>query len=123
MSYELIWMDKGVIADFQGVLDNSELRKIVAQFYGNSKFDLINYLLIDLEKVNEFNITADELLAVGAMDSAAALSNPEVIIAVVTNGGGIRNLFKSYELGLERSSWKVNFFSSTSEAKKYLLIQ
>ncbi len=39
MSYQLIWTEKGVTADFKGIVNNFELREIVSKFYGSSKFD------------------------------------------------------------------------------------
>lgn len=84
MSYQLIWNKKGVTAEFQGLVNNSELREIVSKFYGNSKFDQIDFLIINLLQVEKFHVTDWDLLSVGAMDAAAAISNPKIRVAVIT---------------------------------------
>ena len=89
MSYQFIWNEKGVTAEFKGLVNNSEVREALTNFYGNSQFDEINFLIINLLQVEKLELTDSELLSIGATDAAAAISNPKVKIAVITNNEGI----------------------------------
>lgn len=121
MSYQLIWKEKGVTAEFKGAINYSELRETLSKFYGDSKFDKINYLIINLLQVVKLDMTDSDLHVVGAMDAAAAKSNPKIRIAVITNNETILNLFASYEKGANRSPWEVKYFPSVNDANKWLL--
>lgn len=121
MSYQLIWNGKGVTAEFKGTLDDSELREILFKFYSNSKFDEIDFLIINLLPVEKFEVTSSALVSVGAMDTAASISNPEIRMAVITNNEAILKLFESYEEGAASCPWEVKYFPSVSDANEWLL--
>ena len=79
------------------------------------------FIIINLLHVDKFDAKDRDLLSVGAMDSVAAISNPKIRVAVISNDEDILNLFTSYEEESAGSPWKVKYFSSVNHANKWLL--
>ena len=121
MAYKLIWEEKGVTANFKGTVNDLELSEIVSKFYSHEKFDFIRYLLISFIGVEKFNITSEALEEVGAMDYAAALSNPDIKVAVVSDNDAILDMFSSYVKAAQGSTWSIRYFGSTNEARKWMI--
>ncbi|MDH5425516.1 MAG: hypothetical protein OEY29_11005 [Gammaproteobacteria bacterium] len=121
MSYQLIWNEKGATAEFKGTINLLELKEILSQFYGSPKFDEIRYLIINLLEVDKLEITDSNFRLVGAMDAAAAISNPHIKIAVITENKKVLELFESYEKGASSSSWEVKYFPNLNNANNWLL--
>jgi len=120
-TYRLIWGNSGVRAEFNGVITENDLKAAVSEFHGSSRFDSINYLLIDLTGVDSLNATNLDLLSIGAMDSAAALTKPRVKVALVAIKPSIVDLLLSYEKGIEGSTWLYQSFSEINEAQQWVL--
>jgi len=120
VAYQLIWEEKGAKAYFKGVVNGRELIEIVSKFHGHELFDSIHYLLIDFLEVDTFDVTNTTLQYLGGMDSAAALSNPRVRVAIVTDNAAILDLLSSYEKTSQGSPWPIRYFGSIKEARAWI---
>ena len=120
MAYQLTWEEKGAIADFKGTVNDIELNEIVSQFYKNEQFDLIRYLLINFLEVETFNVSTETLREIGAMDYAAAISNPRVRVAMVSDNDAILDILPSYEKGSQESPWPIRYFRSIKDAREWI---
>ncbi len=120
MAYQLIWEEKGTKVYFKGVVNDRELLEIVSKFYGHEQFDSIHYLLIDFLEVDTFDVTNTTFQYIGGMDLAAALSNPRVRVAIVTDNAAILDLLSSYENASQGSPWPSRYFDSIKEARAWI---
>ena len=120
MAYKLIWEEKGVTAYFKDTVNDIELNEIVSQFYSHEQFDSIRYLLISFLGVETFNITTEALEEIGAMDRAAALSNPNVKVAMVSDNDAVLDMLSSYENASQGSPWPIRYFGSIKEAREWI---
>ena len=120
MAYQLIWEDNGVIAHFKGSINDLELREIVSKFYGNESFDSIKHLLINFLEVEKFDISDNALQQIGAMDSAAALTNPNVRVVMVVNNIAFLERLSSYEKISQDSPWPLCYFDSVKKAQEWI---
>jgi hypothetical protein len=120
MSYKLTWEDKGALAHFKDAVNDQDLKEIVSRFYGHENFDSINYLLIDFLEVDMFGVASKTLRHIGAMDRAAAMSNPRVKVAMVTDNAAFIDQLSSYEKASQGSPWPLCYFTSTEEAREWI---
>ena len=101
-------------------MNDRELLEIVSKFYGHEQFDSIHYLLIDFLEVDTFDVTNTTLQYIGGMDLAAALSNPRVRVAMVTDNAAFLDLLSSYENASHGSPWPIHYFGSIKEARAWI---
>jgi hypothetical protein len=120
MAYQLIWKEQGATAYLKGSVNDVELREIVSEFYGHKQFDSIKYLLINFLEVEIFDVTENALVRIGSMDRAAALSNPNVRVAIVVNNAAILDRLSSYEKGIQGTPWPISYFGSVNEAQAWI---
>ena len=120
MAYQLIWKGEKVEACFHGNVTNSELNAITSEFYGNKRFDNARYLLINFLDVTSFAASEFDLMAIGAMDSAASISNPKIKVAMVSDKEEVLKLLSSHNKGAKNCAWPIEMFSSKEEAEKWL---
>jgi len=120
MAYQLIWKGKKVEAYFQGNVTNGELNAIISEFYGSKRFDDARYLLINFLDSTSLDASEVDLLAIGAMDSAASRSNPNIKVAMVSDKDEVLKLLASHNEGAKNCAWPIEIFSSKEEAEKWL---
>lgn len=120
MPYVLDWEKNGVCCTFSGKATGMELIQCNNDIYGNKRFDEIRYQLFDMMRVTEIAIEDEDVLIVAACDKAAALTNPTVKCALVTNNEIILSLSILYQKGIEKSPWKGLSFHNVSKAREWL---
>lgn len=119
MAYQLLWEQHGAVARFEDVVTDSQINAISTTFYGHERFDSIHYFIVDFLGVTTFGVTAEMLERLGAMDRAAALSNPSVKVAIVTNDSNIVVRLAVYETATRGSSWSLCYFRNEDDARSW----
>jgi len=120
MAYQLIWEERGATAHVEDTVNDTELSEIVSKFHSHEQFDSVRYLLVDFLEVGTFDITTEALEEIGAMDYAAALSNPKVKVAMVSDDDAVRDMLSSYEKTAQESPWPLRYFGSIKEAREWI---
>ncbi len=120
MSYQLNWEEKGVWANFRDVVSDQELNEVVSKVYGHKQFDSFRYLIADFLEVDSFDVTNKALRIIGATDRAAALTNPHIKVAIISDNVDTLDRIFSYEDASEGSPWLIAYFDNIKEARVWI---
>ena len=120
MPYKISWENEGVIWTFYGVLAGEEVIQANLDIYGDPRFDNLRYQLVDISAVEQFKISDEALETAAAMDEAATLSRPRLVVAVIAAKGEALRVAELYKSAMKTSSWKVEIFCSMQEAKEWV---
>ena len=81
--YEINWKTKGVAWTFHGTLTGQEAIQANKDIYGDPRFDDLRYQVVDISKVERFDIPDEDMEATAAMDEAATITSPRLAVAVI----------------------------------------
>ena len=121
MKDKTTWVPKGVIITFSDVVDGEELFQAAEELYSDERFDNIRYQIWDNTKVTEFKVEVDWMIKIAAWDKAAALSNPNMKVAIVALVEMTQTLTSLYQAESFTSSWEIQMFSTMDEAQQWVL--
>lgn len=120
MPYTIKWNTGGILWTFHGVLTSTDAIQANLNIYGNPRFDDLCYQIVDISGVEQFNVTNDALVEAAAMDEAAALSNPRLVVAVVASGEEGVTVAEAYQSAMGSSAWEIKIFSSMKDAMEWV---
>jgi hypothetical protein len=120
MPYNITWKPGGVIWTFHGEITGQEAIQANKDIYGDPRFDDLRYQIVDLLGVERFNLPTEDLEAAAAMDEAATLTNPSLLVTVVATEKEALNLANVYKSAMRESSWNVEIFSSIEAAEAWI---
>jgi hypothetical protein len=120
MPYEAIWEDKGIYWKFSGVLTGDDLRQSNMDIYGDPGFDKLRYQIVDMLDVDSFDVEADAMEEVTAMDAAASQTNPSLIVAVVSTHQQAKWLVELYESTTGSAPWETELFETVAVARAWI---
>lgn len=96
MSYENIWEGHGVYRKYVGTMTGKEIIQAVQEVEGDHRFDSIRYVINDYLDVSGADVSDREVKIIAAIDRAAALTNPDIKVAMVTNSKKIFDMATMY---------------------------
>ncbi len=120
MSYSTEWETQGVHWRYWDTVSGEELIRSNLEIYGDERFDTMKYQIVDLSRINAFDVTRDQMLKIAAYDRAAALSNPRVKIAVVSRINSVTALARLYHAENIQSPWETRLFETLQEARDWV---
>jgi len=120
MPYSISWEARGVVWTYWGRVTGNELLVSNQEIYGDERFDLMEYQLVDLRKVDGFDVEPEEMIVVAATDRAAARSNPHVRVAVVAQDRTIKELSALYAKENATSPWVQRVFEDLGDARAWI---
>ncbi len=122
MPYEMLWEARGLHRRYFGRTSDQEIFDSVIATESSARFDELRYILLDFLEVEEVAVSNPAFVKeIAAIDSAAALTNPHIKLAVVTAGPEIRKLAEAYA-GQPLCAYPVEVFSSLAEARDWAKI-
>ena len=119
MPYSTTWEPGGVIWTFWGVVSGDEILRSNQEIYGDTRFDDLTYQIVDLTRVERFEVTRDDMALIAASDKAAARSNPNIRVAVAACDDVPRQLSLFYESAIAGSPWQQRVFDTVTEARSW----
>lgn len=123
MPYTITWETEGVIWAFHGSLTGEDAIQANLDIYGDPRFDDLRYQIVDISKVEQFDIPSESLETAAAMDDAAALSNLRLVVAVIAPEGEALEVAETYQSAMSSSSWKVRIFPAMEEAREWIRLE
>jgi hypothetical protein len=121
MPYSTAWTKRGVTWTYWGTVSGEELLRSNREVYVDRRFSEIRFQIIDLTRVDRFEVTADEMDSLAASDHTAALMNPSVRVAVAAKDELIRLLSLRYEAQSSDSPWSQQIFDTVAEARRWAM--
>jgi hypothetical protein len=119
VAFEIVWEARGACKRFFGHVSDDDLMESVADIEGDPRFDDLRYVINDFLGVASFAITEENVLAISAIDAAAAISNPNIKIAVVATDLQVQALAKVYATS-PWNAYPTAVFSNIEEARAWL---
>lgn len=120
MPYKITWETKGVIWAFHGTITGQDGIKATQAIYGDPRFDCLRYGIIDLSRAKQFNLSAEEVETAAALDEAATLINPRLVLAIVTDEEEALTFAELYKSAMSETTWKVEIFPSMEDAEDWI---
>lgn len=122
MPHKLIWEPKGVSWYYSGDVTGKEIISTSTMIYGDSRFDKLSYKLVDFSEVNTISMTNEEVAKIAFQHKAAALSNPNIKTAIVTQpvSGKMADLANNFAAFFSDSPWEVQIFTDPDQANAWL---
>jgi hypothetical protein len=125
MPYQISWEKKGIVYKFYDFITPKEVISSSEDKYGDDRFDSLRYQILDLSEikpvaVNDPDMALQLVKRIAATDRAAAISNPDMKIAIVTSLEIISTLACLYSAELSDSPWMSSVFKTSTEAREWL---
>jgi hypothetical protein len=89
--------------------------------YGDSRFDTMKYQLFDFSKVKEFAVSESEVKIIAALDSAAAVWNNNIKLAIVAQDPYTVEMIRIYKDNLAGINWDIHEFEDVADAIEWCL--
>lgn len=119
MPYTIGWEPHGIHSRFSGDVTGKEIIAHSAKLHGDVRFDSVRFIIADFSGTQQLNITLDEVKEIAARDAVAALSNPRVRVAIVSNSETIDAGSAFYKADSASSAWKTDIFRTLEEARRW----
>lgn len=120
MSYENIWEKHGVYRKYNGRVTGKEMRQAVEEVEGDARFESVRYVISDFLDVTEQDISPRDIEIIAAIDKAAAITNPDIKIAVVATTLAIQNMASMYIDLADDIPFVSKMFTSLDEAREWV---
>lgn len=119
MGYELSWEPRGLVKRFFGDVTEKQFIDAVIDSESDARFDGLRHVINDFRDVESFVFTPEDVDYVAAIDNAAAVSNPNIRIAVITSSPEIIALATQYaESSL--NVYPTRIFATLADARAWL---
>jgi len=120
MPYTIAWKTRGILWTFYGVLTGEDAMQANLDIYGDPRFDDLLYQIVDLSAVERFMVTPEDLDTAAALDDAATVTKPRLVVAVIAAKRDALTVAELYKSAMRVSRWKVRVFDSMEEARKWI---
>lgn len=120
MPYRINWKTKGVAWTFHGTLTGQEAIQANKDIYGDPRFDDLRYQVVDISKVERFDIPDEDMEATAAMDEAATITSPRLAVAVIATEEEAVAVAESYKSAMSETTWEVEVFNCLEDAAEWI---
>jgi hypothetical protein len=121
MPYETTWEKKGIYWNLYGIVTGNDIEQLTIDVFGDSRFDDIRYVILDGMSIDDFVMSDDQLESVAAQDWAAAITNPNVKIAVITTHPRLIEVATMFGNMFGEHPWKISVHENIEEARRWCL--
>lgn len=119
MPYQSSWEAKTVVTKWTGLVTGEELLAFIKTGHAHPDFDGLCYSLHDFTECTGTAFSHSSIEELAAMDSAGAISNPHIKVAVVATRPDVLSVVRDY-IGTELSPYPVRVFPDAEEARSWL---
>ncbi len=120
MAYQLIWEEKGLWTRFYGTVSEDEFHEASSKIYGHEQFDSIRYWLADYLDLEKSELTERTVGITAGMDRAAALKNPNIMVAIITLRASTLEKAFLYRDAVEGIPWQISYFDKIADARLWV---
>lgn len=123
MSCELIWEERGLYRRYYGSTNDTEVSAHTFLLESCPQFEEMRYTILDFLDMEGFALVNPSYIEeAAAIDSVAAMSHPNLKVAIVTVSPGIRKLAEEY-IAHPLNAYPTAIFSNLDEARKWVAIE
>ncbi len=120
MSHTYNWIGNNPRFTFEGKIDFDELKIAHNELYGNSKFDLVEFCIINLLKA-DFKISQNQILMLTELDKGASRWNENLILVIIIdeNNDNLKQVAAQYMALMKDSKWEIILCNTLKEAVEW----
>ena len=112
------WIGRCIHWQFSGIITADTVIEVISGLYGHERFDDTRAQIRDFRDITLADPSIERVQTIAAFDRAAALSNPNMRVAVVTTEHLDHQMLTSlYCAELDGTSWEVKMFHCLEAAK------
>ena len=119
MGYELRWEENGVVKRYLGQVSGEELLAPVLATEADARFDTLRFVINDFLEATGVAFTQADIDAIAAHDMGAALTNPNIKVAVVATQPEVIDLVQRY-MQTSAQAYPTSIFSTMAEARAWV---
>ncbi len=120
MPHKTYWEEKGMLIDWSGVIDSTEVLKSNGAIYGDKRFDEIRYQINDFLKAEFANFSDKEIQIIATLELQASDWNKHMKVVHVTTDPNLIADIRIYEKRMEASGWQFLICDTLDEARKWV---
>jgi hypothetical protein len=121
MPYKVTWIDRGAIQKYSGSLAFTDIENADNILFGDSRFDDINYIIIDCMDVDETQLRGEDASVLAYTDNVATTYKRRLKIAFVCQLQSLASQIGDYIKYLQNlgTTWDVGIFSDLKSAEDW----
>jgi hypothetical protein len=119
LPYQTIWERAGIYVTYSGQTSDEEVARFAQEGQADERFMDLRYVLHDFQKCTGATFSTQRIRELAAIDSAAAVSNPRIKIAVVTDREDLLAMVRAY-LEARFPGFELRVFASVPAARAWL---
>ncbi len=120
MPYNNFWEKNGVYRKYNNYITGTEILQAIEDVHNDIRFDSISYVINDLLNVSKYDISDKDIKTIAVIDSAAALSNENIKVAIVATQTDFEEMYPLYNELASKSSFAHEIFTSLAEARNWV---
>lgn len=120
MPHKTYWEEKGMLIEWSGVIEASEIIKSNGAVYGEKRFDEIRYQINHFIDAELANFTEKEVQIISALELQASQWNPNLKMVHITKVPDLIEIIKRYEKRMEDSGWEFLICGTLEEARNWV---
>jgi hypothetical protein len=119
MPHKTYWEAHGLHQKFFGVVTSPAFRQSVFEIYGDPRFDGLRYVITDFLDVQRFDVDLDTVVDVHTGNIGARVSNPNILVAIVTTDPKIIG-FGQLASSQDMKSYSTEIFPTLEAARDWI---
>lgn len=118
MPYQTIWEKHGIYVSYSGQTSDEEVARFAQEGQSDERFTDLHYVLHDFLNCTGASFSTPRIEELSAIDSAAAVSNPRIKIAVVTDREDVLAMVRAY-LDTGFPGFALRVFTALAPAREW----
>ncbi len=110
----------GLVFCAVGKVTGKEIIDTQSSIYRTQKFTNLRYWIVDRSRCTEYEVSADEVDQIAAMDNAAAKKNPKLLMALVAETDLQFGVSRMYEALVDENGFKTMSFRDRESAEMWI---
>ena len=125
MPIQIKYIDDGLGVEFLGssVVTGTDIIEANKEIYGNESFSRQRYQIVDRTNCEKFQVNNDEIQIIAAQDKAAAKTNPNIIIALISTSDLQYGISRMYQAHVGENGFLTKIFRDRKSAEKWIKSQ
>lgn len=121
MGYSIEWEVTGVVKRYFGEVTAAEVFESVVVVESDARFDQLHYVINDFLDVQGMAVTEQDIEAIAVQDLGAALTNPNIKIAMVAHQSEVIAMVQRYRQAAG-GVFPTKIFSTAAAARAWFTV-
>lgn len=120
MAYVNNWEHKGIYRKYDGEITGKDILHAVQEVEADVRFDDIRYVISDFLDISGIRYERKDIVLLASIDRAAAMTNPDIKVAVIINSPEMMDAVKIYTDSLGSPPYPTRTFATLAEARAWV---